>query len=329
MNAGTPYHGGVSLLYCGIDEAGYGPMLGPMCVSAALFEVDHWNEGQGPPNLWDRLQRAVCRSPKGAGSRIPIADSKKLKLPNNSARDPLIHLERGVLSFHEAWLGSVQSDAILFKLLRARLGDEPWYSGAPVPLPRSGTREQIRIDANMLSREGTAAGVRLLALWCLALPEGPFNELIRKHGSKAATTTLAMRTLISRVLRDFDKPHVRIVCDRQGGRVRYGAALSNIAGRDRVEILEESNRVSRYELSRGVRVLLVPEAEQAHLPVALASMTAKLVRELAMARFNRYWCSQLPGLRATAGYTQDARRWLEDAHPVIDERVRATLVRLA
>ncbi|MFP6648221.1 MAG: hypothetical protein VB817_02100, partial [Pirellulaceae bacterium] len=48
---------------------------------------------------------------------------------------------------------------------------------------------------------------------------------------------------------------------------------------------------------------------ESFLPVALASMTAKYLRELAMAAFNAFWQQQLPGLRPTAGYPQDARRF--------------------
>jgi ribonuclease HII len=53
-------------------------------------------------------------------------------------------------------------------------------------------------------------------------------------------------------------------------------------------------------------------------PVALASMFSKYLRELYMHVFNRYWSRQHSGLRPTAGYYTDARRWLEDAAPVIN-----------
>ena len=45
------------------------------------------------------------------------------------------------------------------------------------------------------------------------------------------------------------------------------------------------------------------------LQVALASMTSKYLRELAMLAFNQYWCDRVPNLRPTAGYPQDARRF--------------------
>jgi hypothetical protein len=45
------------------------------------------------------------------------------------------------------------------------------------------------------------------------------------------------------------------------------------------------------------------------LPTALASMTAKYLRELSMRAFNEFWCSRIPDLRPTAGYPKDAHRF--------------------
>jgi hypothetical protein len=45
------------------------------------------------------------------------------------------------------------------------------------------------------------------------------------------------------------------------------------------------------------------------LPTALASMTAKYLRELSMRAFNEFWCSRIPNLRPTAGYPKDAHRF--------------------
>lgn len=320
---------GVSLLYCGIDEAGYGPMLGPLCVSATAFAIDGWDAGSAAPDLWKTLRPAVCRTVKDAGKRVPIADSKKLKLANDGVRDPLTHLERGVLSALAAWDEAPPCDASLYERLGTQLTPEPWYLGDAAPLPRSTTAGQLKIDANMLRRAGVKAGVRLVGVWCIAICERDYNALVREHQTKAATTALASRMLIERILRHDWPGEVRIVCDRQGGRQHYAKSLSGIAGRGDAQILEEQERLSRYALDERTRVAFMPEAEDSHLPVALASMTAKFVRELAMARFNAYWSRQMPGLRGTAGYNTDARRWLDDARGVLDRDTRARLVRLA
>ena len=51
-----------------------------------------------------------------------------------------------------------------------------------------------------------------------------------------------------------------------------------------------------------------PKGER-HLPTALASMTAKYLRELAMRPFNAFWQRHVPGLAPTAGYPSDSRRF--------------------
>jgi hypothetical protein len=40
-------------------------------------------------------------------------------------------------------------------------------------------------------------------------------------------------------------------------------------------------------------------------------MIAKAIRELAMARWNRFWCREIPDLKPTAGYPTDAKRFAD------------------
>ena len=52
---------------------------------------------------------------------------------------------------------------------------------------------------------------------------------------------------------------------------------------------------------------------------ALASMAAKYMRELFMEGFNAYFAARQEGLRPTAGYTTDGRRFLDDIGGVLTE----------
>ena len=58
------------LIYAGIDEAGYGPMLGPLCVGLSVFRVDGAEAADGAPNLWGALRGAVCRTRRDKRRRI-------------------------------------------------------------------------------------------------------------------------------------------------------------------------------------------------------------------------------------------------------------------
>jgi ribonuclease HII len=61
-----------------------------------------------------------------------------------------------------------------------------------------------------------------------------------------------------------------------------------------------------------VRIIFCEKAEAQCLPVAVASMLSKYLREALMSRFNAYWKSHLPDVVPTAGYYADGGRFLQD-----------------
>jgi hypothetical protein len=72
---------------------------------------------------------------------------------------------------------------------------------------------------------------------------------------------------------------------------------------------------SEYRLRDGdhvVRIIFTEKAEEQCLPVALASMLSKYLRECLMHRFNHFWRGHVPELEATAGYYGDGQRFLQD-----------------
>lgn len=323
------------LLYIGIDEAGYGPMLGPLCVGVAALRIERWapgDDGGGAPDVWERLRTAVCRSPRDARGRLAVADSKKLCKPLAQGPGRLAEAERSVLAFLHAlngrWPGT---DLELFEALGMDPSDLPWYAGPAVPLPGHADAAGLPIAANLLRQSLSAAGVSVGLLRVARVDESRFNALVGGGASKAETTLAAIADVAPLVLAWMDgykNAHARLVLDRQGGRTRYEADLSRVLGRP-VRTLAESVRASTYELvdRPTARVRVQTAAEADHLPVALASMLAKLAREMSMARFNAYWSQRRPEVKPTAGYAADARRWLADMGPSLSAEERGTLVR--
>lgn len=335
----------MALLLAGIDEAGYGPTLGPLCVGLAAFRLPD-QPTPAAPNLWDLLASGVCREPGRGGShdpagRIAIADSKKLKLSNAvRTTHPLVHLERGVLSFLKVHCGSTPAqDSDLFDALGVASAWHPCYQGAPRALPVAGTGGEIAIASNLLARALVRAEIATQALACDVTPEPLFNECVRESGSKAGTVALAMGRHLRRVWAlTAPEDRVGIACDRLGGRADYSDLLREALPGVDVSTLEESATRSRYVLtgSDGRRggIAFLTEGEDAHLPIALASMIAKYTRELLMARFNDFWSAchhQLEGkpLKPTAGYALDARRWLDEVGRTMSDADRGSLVRIA
>ncbi|MCA9134862.1 MAG: hypothetical protein KDA45_16955, partial [Planctomycetales bacterium] len=54
-------------------------------------------------------------------------------------------------------------------------------------------------------------------------------------------------------------------------------------------------------------------------PTALASMLAKYLRERLMESWNAFWQLHLPGIKPTAGYPLDARRFRREIEPLARE----------
>lgn len=315
-------------LYAGIDEAGYGPRLGPLCVGMTLFEVPAPVEADEhrSPDLWKLLRGAVCRDHASSKrGRLAVADSKELKGVGGASLDPLFHLERGVLAFES--LASDQSAAANEAELLSRLGTRvpgsiQWYAG-DAPLPRGTTTDQLRILIAQLQGAAAESGVQPRLVRCVALDESTFNERYHHLQNKASVSFGVVGGMLRRLWETAPAgSNIHVAVDRQGGRAFYGPLLSQAIGAQ-ANIIEESEHLSRYEIraDRTMRIEFRVEAETEHLPVALASMTAKFVRELLMGRFNRYWSSRIDGLKPTAGYGTDAGRWLRDvrAHAAAEE----------
>ncbi|MFQ5415262.1 MAG: hypothetical protein ACE5E6_12465, partial [Phycisphaerae bacterium] len=201
-----------------------------------------------------------------------------------------------------------------------RLGAYPWYAWTDIPLPWADGVGDIGTRANAVRWDAARHDVAFLGATAEVLPAGHFNRVVARTRNKAVTLLGLVLRIVDRIMRWAPDERVRVCVDRLGGRVRYRASLATAFPDAAMGILEESDDRSAYRLTRGGRaatVEFVTSGETRHLPVALSSMYSKYLRELAMHAFNGYWAAHAPGVRPTAGYYQDARRWLADARPVL------------
>ncbi|MEM6392418.1 MAG: hypothetical protein AAF797_06560 [Planctomycetota bacterium] len=312
------------LVYAGIDEAGYGPFYGPLTVARSIFTIPNLpsptreNPTLELPNLWSRLSAAVCQKPKDAKHRIPVADSKTLK----TKAAGITHIERTAYSFlnlksdipqtAKAFVDAVETQASL---------GLPWYAAlAETSTPTTRTPGEHALDAGLLRRTMQRIGVQCPDIRVATIDEQRLNALIDQYHSKAAASFTAVAQHIHAVLEQFGEHHPVIALDRQSGRTRYREPLHLAFPDAHIDILEETPKRSAYHLDAdlGSATLLVQtEAESAHLPVALASIFAKLTREYAMLAFNHYFTTRIPDLKPTAGYGSDANRFRDDLAPYL------------
>jgi len=310
-------------IVAGIDEAGLGPVMGPLVVSAAVFDVP---ADRADASMWPLLAGTVCRSPSRRRGLIAFGDSKKLYGGLRGGHG-LEHLERGVLTMLSCGGHNPTTLAELLACVAPRCADHarqcPWYADLDLPLPRHLDPTSLRLDANSLRAACGRAGLNMLALASEPVLEEEFNRLIDITNNKSSLLFDVASRLFMRIWRLVPPGETaRVFVDHQGGRVRYLEGLQRVFEGCRFKIHEESETVSTYSFTDGRRAMdiaFLVKAEENHLPVALASMLSKYVRELLMTLLNQFWARHRPGLSPTAGYYADGNRFYREIQPLMAE----------
>jgi len=317
---------GTARVVAGIDEAGLGPLLGPLAIGWSVLRLP---EGGADP--WRLLRGAVHKNPTRT-AKLVVADSKRVFSRNPKG---LRRLEATVLTF----LAQLDPEgrpphdprAFLFERLgpEARLLNEsPWYEHLPT-LPRELEADSVELSAAILRRRMQARGLALLDAGVRTVPARELNASYRRTNNKGATTWGYCRDVLRRLWLEHGEEGPDVTVDLLGGRIHYRELLAAAFPEAEVATLFEGPEHSAYLcdereatardrwLPRRMRIDFRAKGEDASFAVALGSCLAKYARELVMSGFNRYFQELQPGLDPTAGYTTDGRRWLEEARPAI------------
>lgn len=275
----------------GIDEAGYGPLLGPLVVAAVELETEG---GYEPSAIWREL-----------GASSGVGDSKRV-------------LSHRVMAGGEAATLGLLAAAQLHprsrrELLEALLvpapgaGPSPWecdlaagdFSARAchpdeVALPRWGGGGPAPAIDEALAQ----AGGRLRRVRAMALCPGRFNQALERCATKADVNWTLFHGLIERSAR-WLAPDGLAVCDKLGGRHQYGALLAELG---LSSIVVEGRARSAYDVGGLGRVEFLRGADNLHPPVAMASMVAKVIREHLLDQWHGLLASQIEGLEPCSGY---------------------------
>jgi ribonuclease HII len=354
----------------GIDEAGLGPLLGPLTIGFSAFEVPPGTEA-----LWSALHTACTDDVDEDRERLVVADSKRVftRTPRGERR-----LERTALAFTALRHGGGRSPSNARTMLEWMMRDlrsiedsaarepcapagtvlpEPWSVHLDRTLPLHGEAEAIDVAAARLGEALSRAGIELTQAGVRVVHVPELNASFAETCNKSITHWHATRTVLTHLWRAHAGTGLDLAVDRHGGRMRYAHLLAEAFPHSAIHIVTETPPLSEYVVlehaeahglkssavearvgpapglgsgpARRMRIAFAERAESTSFAVALASCLAKYARETCMDAFNAYFDSLQPGLRPTAGYVTDGRRWLADARPAIERSGlrRAEIVR--
>ncbi len=271
------------MIVVGIDENGLGPLLGPLVVTAAAFETD----------IYDR--EAFFAS---ATKHLPADDSKKV-----FSKTKMASAESATLS----WLRTFRVETQTFSGVMSQVAKHPvplLCDGIPdhcapseTPLPFATLPEEIETRDFLPLLE--SEGIRPRAVRTVSLCPGGFNKAIRNPGTNKFSLDFELMMHLVRDLRAELGEELRVFCGKVGGTRRYGPWFQK-AGMDAWWIEEETPELSTYRVTGIGKVSFVRDGDASHLPIAVASMVGKYVRELAMRDLNAHLKTE--GVREASGY---------------------------
>ncbi|MFN3192571.1 MAG: hypothetical protein ACE361_18810 [Aureliella sp.] len=306
-------------LFVGADEAGYGPNLGPLVVAGTAWRV--------PESISERVFCEILSSTFGPRPlaanllHVPLGDSKRLYKPKSSLK----HLEAGIwalLPLHtDANFGAFTDGYVEVR------GDLlSWYGGAfEKQCPSALSPEQALALRKLATGFLNEHDIQLLGVQAIVIAEGFFNSEVERTGSKGQLLSSTTLKLVSKLqsryrvdAKNGSQLSCEIFCDRQGGRRNYLPVMQEAmpdswfqpaqSSRQADAIGKSAERISYEELDSRTRIHFTIGGDS-FPPAGLASMVAKYVREQLMWGYNDFWSQRIPGIKPTAGYPQDAKRF--------------------
>jgi len=307
-------------IIAGIDEAGYGPTIGPFVLSSVVMDVPAQHGCEA--DIWHMLKDAISDKVQKRMNRIVVNDSKKIYQQKNGMKI----LEEAVLSFIWCMKGKVTRFSDLLRLLSNHNGEVldkyPWYKGKDLSLPVASNVSAILNYADLIKHTIRSQGANMLDIKSIFLCAKEINTQISLNGNKSLLLFKNCVSHLKEILEDFGEHGPKVLVDKHGGRNYYHDLLAGSFKDCKVNVISEGRSISTYKIDnerRKMNVSFVEKADSKYFPTALASMLSKYLRELSIRLFNTFWQEKVQGIKPTAGYPEDAKRFLSQIHDTKNE----------
>lgn len=281
------------MLVMGVDENGLGPRLGPLVATSLTLETPRY------------ARSSLC----ARGLRLGLTDSKETGGFGKMGFTESVAL--GLLGLLGGPGGSeipVSADGLLervFPGVRTRLGafcpdvatsEQCW--GVDFALPAFGGNASY--GAELLDRLVGRSRLRIVDVQSRLACSGILNAKLAAGRNKLAVDLELFEELIQSARERHGAPSL-VVCGMIGG-IRDYASRFGCFPAEHVRALRGRRGQKRYQIQGHGEVRFEVDADARHLPVALASIVGKYVREIGMRRIGEFYRRSDPELQLSSGY---------------------------
>ncbi|MFZ1864915.1 MAG: hypothetical protein WAU39_11880 [Polyangiales bacterium] len=299
---------GTTMLVLGVDENGLGPVLGPLVATSVVLEMPRYERS------------SLCQR----GLSLGLTDSKETGRFGQMQFAESVAL--GLLAGQGGGRAPESADAVLEQVfregrsrLRACCPDEPtaaqcWAVDLPLPIfggdPAAGQE--------LLDKLVGRSSLRIVGVRSRVACAGVLNAERAAGKHKFDVDFDLFEDLIASTHTSHGEPLLAI-CGMIGGIRDYASRFSRF-DRDRIQHVPGRRGQRRYAVQGVGEIRFEIDADARHLPVALASIVGKYVREICMRRIGEFYRRGDPELGFVSGYRDPVTKRFIEATALLRKR---------